>query len=219
MNYEYITGSYLGEDEQQVIREILRPKDAVFYDIGANVGYFSICVAKMVPHCKVIAFEPIPEHYNNFKTHLKINNIGNIILHEVAVAEGETELLFSNFQNSEGNTYKNESLLFKSAKNTLKVKGISVDGFIAQGNPAPTLLKMDVEGAELDVLKGAAQTLLKHKPYIILATHDCHVPGVKEKCLAFLKEMGYTTSVIGAHNKYLPGLDDFFAQPSLHKNS
>ena len=84
------------------------------------------------------------------------------------------------------------------------------------GYPAPNVIKIDIEGAEYDALIGATNTLIKYKPNLLLATHNCKVPGVKEKCLAYLKELGYTLEHTGYQNRAIAGLDDYIA---IHRDN
>ena len=213
MNYEYLTGTYISPDELKIIKKVLDKKEAAFYDIGANVGYYSITVARLLPQCIIFAFEPMPQHLQHLKNHIAINKTAVIQIQNVAVSGISSELVFSNDKNSEGNTYKNQSPLFKKSTSTIKVKSITLDDFVSFGHKPPTLLKIDAEGAELDVLNGAAKTIAKYKPVIMLATHDCHVPGIKNKCKEFLSSMNYRITPIGSAEKYLQGLEDFLAEP------
>jgi FkbM family methyltransferase len=214
MNYEYLTGSYIGDDEVEVLARVLNRPDPVFYDIGANVGYFSVTVSRLFPHSVIYAFEPMPEHLQTLQDHLQLNAIGNVLIEPLAISDKTGDLEFSGMQGSEGNTYKNESALFQKAGNSFKVKGTSVDDFIAAGNRVPNFLKIDVEGAELDVLHGALHTIRMYRPAILLATHDCHLAGIKDKCVEFLQAEGYSLEGIGAHNKHVAGLEDFIAMPA-----
>ena len=61
------------------------------------------------------------------------------------------------------------------------------------------------------MLLGAVKTLTQYRPKILLATHDCHVPGVQKKCVDFLEEMGYTLTRMDASIKKISGLDDYIA--------
>jgi len=211
MNYEYLTGKYLDQEELNIIEQSLALPDPVFYDIGANVGYVSIAVSQLTK-AKVLAFEPIPEHQERLRSHMEINHIKGIELFPYAVAEKTGVIEFSNSPGSEGNTYKKESAMFTPGK-VFKVNCVSVDEFISDSHPVPHLLKIDVEGAELDVLHGAINTIRTHRPHILLATHDCHIAGIKDKCLEFLKAERYDLREVGAEGKHLPGLADFYATP------
>jgi uncharacterized membrane-anchored protein len=98
---------------------------------------------------------------------------------------------------------------------TIKINTRSIDSLVKSGFRPPHVIKIDVEGAELDVLKGAAETLRTYKPHILLATHDGHLPGVKDACIALLASMGYTLQHTGFFNKHVAGHDDYIA---IHKD-
>ncbi|MEP7236284.1 MAG: FkbM family methyltransferase, partial [Ferruginibacter sp.] len=115
----------------------------------------------------------------------------------------------------DGNTYIKESYVFSGTENKITAQCQSIDGLINEGYDKPDIIKIDVEGAEYDVLVGARNTLEQYHPNILLATHDCHLQGVQEKCVSFLKELGYDLQHTGRHNKYMDGLDDYIA---IHKS-
>lgn len=91
-----------------------------------------------------------------------------------------------------------------SEQGAIEVETISLDEFIKQGNPLPDLIKMDIEGAEFDVLSGAKEILKTKKPVIFLATHS---DEVKKNCLELLKGMNYQIEIIG--NGTLEKADEF----------
>jgi hypothetical protein len=68
---------------------------------------------------------------------------------------------------------------------------------------------MDVEGAEVVVLLGAKNYLTVYKPSIMLATHDCHLEGVKDRCLKLLDEYGYSYKKIDDFKKIV-GQEDYY---------
>ena len=128
----------------------------------------------------------------------------------ISNAEKQIEFSDSNIQ-KEGNTYVKGSPIFSGAENKITVQCYSVDGLLEQGFERPDVMKIDVEGAEYDVLQGAVNTLQRYKPGILLATHDCHLPGVQEKCAQLLKQLGYILAHTGNYNKQRDGLDDYIA--------
>lgn len=210
-NYEYITGTYLGTDETHVLKTFLKNDKSVFYDIGAHVGLFSVAASRLIPGCTIYAFEPMPDNFEVLKSHLQINNIKEVQPFQYAVSNIEGEVSFTNMGSSEGNTYINQSPAFKNASSVFTVKSVFIDDLIALGYKPPSIIKIDVEGAELDVLKGAVETIKRYRPVVLLATHNCHLPGIKDKCVLFMQNLGYNLEVSRTLNKYKDGLDDFIA--------
>ncbi len=214
-SYEYIMGNY---EEPEVMKAFISwlKSDSVFYDIGANIGFYSLIANVINTDGKIYAFEPMPSVRKIFEDHIKLNKRhilnNNISLLPFAIADTEKEVLFSNdTRQIDGNTYIKGSPVFSASKNKLMVQCYSVDGLLKQGYNKPDIIKIDVEGAEFDVLQGAINTLQQYKPNILLATHDCHLPGVQQNCVAFLQQLGYHLQHTGTHNKQLKGLDDYIA--------
>lgn len=218
-SYDYILGKY--EDPATLNQFIswLKP-DTVLYDVGANVGYHSLVANSIIQNGTIYAFEPMPFVRAIFEKHIQLNcrliGKNKISVLPMAISNETKEVEFSNDPTyRDGNTYITESYVFKGTGDTIKVPCQSIDGFIAQGYKIPDIIKIDVEGAEHDVLLGAKKTLHQYKPNILLATHDCHLPGVQQKCVDFLNELGYDVQHTGNYHKYMDGLDDYIA---IHKS-
>jgi len=214
-SYEYILGNYEDPALIETFMGWLKP-DTVFYDLGAHIGYYSLLANCVISTGKIYAFEPLPANRLVFEKIVALNKAQiqhhNIELFPFAVSDSSKELSFSNDpDHAEGNTFIQTSPVFAHAANSIMVKSISIDEWIKQAHAAPDIIKIDVEGAEYEVLKGAMHTLQTYKPKILLATHDCQLPGVKDQCLNLLKELGYTVTHTGYYNKQLAGLDDFMA--------
>lgn len=213
-SYEYLLGNY--EDAETVKTFISWFKaNSVFYDIGANVGYHTLLANQVITAGKIYSFEPLPVLQDIFTKHLSLNYKlinNNIQLLPIGVSDKEKDVLFSNIiSNTDGNTYVQQSPTFIESKNKILIHCISIDEMVANGFPSPDIIKIDVEGAEFDVLNGAIHTLQKNMPKILLATHDCHLLGVKDKCISFLQKFGYNLKHTGNYNKQLKGLDDYMA--------
>ena len=218
-SYDYILGQYEEPETMRLFLSWLKP-DAVFYDIGSNVGFHALTASRIIQTGKIYAFEPMPAVRAVFEKHMGLNTKhminNNIFLSPMAIANEEKEVEFSNDAcHSDGNTYISESYVFTGTANKIKVQCHSIDGLIRQGYETPDIIKIDVEGAEYDVLKGAEETLKNCKPNILLATHDCHLPGVQKKCVQFLEELGYRLTHTGGYHKYMGGIDDYIA---IHKS-
>jgi len=214
-SYEYILGNY--EDPETMNTFLLWLKDdTVYYDIGSNIGFHALTANQVITTGKIYAFEPSPTARTQFEKHISLNKKfimqNNISLLPFAIADEEKQVEFSNSNmHNDGNTYIKESSVFAVSENKIEVHCYSVDGLIIQGYNKPDVIKIDVEGAEYDVLLGAINTLQQYKPNILLATHDCHLPGVQDNCVKFLQGLGYNLKHTGSHNKQLKGLDDYIA--------
>jgi len=219
-SYEYILGIYEDPKTQQQLLSWLKP-GSVFYDIGSNVGFHALLAARVIRTGIIYAFEPMPAVRKIFELHISLNkkmiSSSNIRVLPFAIADSEKEVEFSNDDSHrDGNTYIPQSYVFTGTQNKIRVQCQSIDGLIGQGYEIPGIIKIDVEGAEYDVLLGAKNTLQQFRPHILLATHDCHLPGVQQKCVQLLEELGYHVQHTGTHNKHMAGLDDYIA---IHKST
>ena len=169
-------GYLLGTDEphlQKIIREYVAAGDTV-YDIGANIGYVSLSLAKQVGDGGlVIAFEPVPRNIDSFRENIKINQLTNIKLLEFAASHSSGEAVIRIAENL------SMASLFWHQNNPLAteivIKTASIDGLIESGDLVyPRFVKIDVEGSEGSVLQGMLQTLAAAKPILFV---ECSEAG------------------------------------------
>lgn len=180
-----------------------------FLDIGANAGYFSLLAAKYSANKnqRIIAIEPIKENLELIENHIGLNNFSSIEILPIAVADTDRVVEFTSSSNLAANTYHEGSSLFEiSPKISIQAK--CLDTICDSLGLKKFVVKIDVEGAELDVLKGAKNTLLKHRPELMLATHECHNKGVERDCIDFLKSLNYQCEPI-AEEKFVSGQQDY----------
>ncbi|MBK6379327.1 MAG: FkbM family methyltransferase [Chitinophagaceae bacterium] len=218
-SYDYLLGEYEDPATLKLFISWLKP-DSVFYDVGSNVGFHSLTANKVIESGKIYAFEPMPSVRQVFEKHISLNQkfmiTNNITILPFAISNNEKQVEFSNDRvHRDGNTYIKESYIYSGTENKITVQCQSIDGLIKQGYDKPDIIKIDVEGAEFDVLTGAKNTLQQYRPNILLATHNCHLPGVQDRCVQFLKDLGYHLQHTGKHNKNMDGLDDYIA---VHKS-
>ena len=163
-------------------------KGGVFYDVGANIGLFSLLLSEHAS--QVIAFEP--EH-NNLSCLRRTVEHGpkNIRIFDCALGASDGTMMFDR----RGGAFSGR-LATKDAFDGTLVPVRSVDSVVAEGASAPDLMKIDVEGGEGGVLQGALNTLRAHRPTIICEMHADDPEGVR---LAFdiLKEAGYKVASLG----------------------
>jgi len=169
----------LSEPERLKIVKNLISKNFVCFDIGANIGIYSLLFSR---YSKLVyAFEPLPRNLSFLQRMLQLNKVKNVIIVPSAVADKNGESMFKAASNvAEGRL---------DASGTQRVTTISLDSFIKKKKVYPNLLKIDIEGAELLALEGARNYLSKSKPIIIIETHG---DLVKQKCFKFLEQIGYT---------------------------
>lgn len=157
---------------------LVRP-DSVVFDVGANVGLYSLLFARACQ--KVYAFEPVPSNLAWLARTLAANRIANVtVLPWAAGAESGLTAFAEGEHHSEGRL---------DASGAMPAFAVSLDAFAARYGARPDLIKIDVEGGELDVLRGAEGLLRSGRPAILLSTHG---DGPKAECLAYLKGLGYS---------------------------
>lgn len=161
----------------------------VFFDIGANVGYYSILASKMVGAAgKVVAFEPVISNLTFLHRHVELNGAKNVRVLPFALSDKSAIASFSLGQNSAMGHLTNGSGGGKS-DDSVYVPTVALDEIAAKMNLLPDVMKIDVEGAEMDVFRGAERVLREAKPTIFLSTHS---PELRAACLEFLRSRGYT---------------------------
>jgi len=194
-----INGCWLGtyELDKQVLFSKYLKSGMMVYDVGANVGYYSLLASLVIGmEGKVFSFEPLPENISYLKKHIELNNLKNVKVIDRAVNDKFSKLRFTFGDNRSAGHISNEG--------EIEIETTSLDEFIKEGNPLPDLIKMDIEGAEYDALVGAKELVKTKKPVIFLATHSNEL---RAKCLKLLTDHGYTISSID--NKPIEESDEF----------
>ena len=150
-------------------------------DVGAHVGYYTLLSAVLVgPRGRVVAFEPNPRNCGYLRRHVRMNGCANVQVEEAAgsAANGTARFVFGS---GTGTGHLAEG-------GTVEVQTVRLDDYCASRGIVPTAIKVDVEGAELDVLRGGEETIVAHHPVIFLSTHGA---SIHRACLAWLRERGY----------------------------
>jgi FkbM family methyltransferase len=190
----------LGTNEppvQAALAEHLQAGD-IFFDIGGNVGFFTVIGARLVgSEGHVYVFEPAPENAAMIRHNLALNHFDHVTLFEKAVAQtsGQAALHVSTYSGGAALASVGEP---PDLKETITVGIVSIDELVTQQQvKPPTVVKIDVEGAEMDVLQGMAQTLHRYKPVLIYEIDDGAEAAYRAKCDAcaqFLRSAGYELS-------------------------
>jgi FkbM family methyltransferase len=187
-------GMLLGRYEPMVVSEILSAGPiGVAYDVGAHCGFMSLVLSKLVGKTgKVFAFEPILENQIAINRLIDMNRLDQVVqVTPLAVGEsnGKSRMLLrecSSMHQLQEAYQGKESGIYS----TIDVESCTLDSFIFErGNPCPQLIKIDVEGAEELVLKGALKTLEVCKPTMVI---EIHGPQNALKVWKLLRGPGYT---------------------------
>jgi FkbM family methyltransferase len=182
-------GYLLGTDEphlQRAIRDYVARGDTV-YDIGANIGYVSLSLAKRVGSSgRVIAFEPVPRNIDAFRENIGINGITTIQLLEFAASDraGEAVIRIADNPSTASLVWHRDN----SSATELGIRTVSIDELVEAGELGyPKFVKIDVEGAEGSVLQGMHRTIAAARPVLFV---ECSEAG-REKAWPLLQELGY----------------------------
>jgi FkbM family methyltransferase len=185
--------------KQELISEAVRP-NTVFYDVGANVGFYTLLSSVLVGGGKVFAFEPHLRNLEYLKRHIALNHIKNVEVLELAIAHENGIALFE--------IEPTGSMGCLSSAGQVKVQTASLDCLLAQGKILPpNYIKMDIEGAELLALRGGEHCIRQHRPQIFLATHG---PEIHSECCRLLDGWGYECQILDFNQD---GLGEVVASP------
>lgn len=165
----------------------------VIVDVGANIGATVLPLAKAAGvQGRVFAFEPDPVNFARCRRNLELNRVSNVLLSDLALAHriGSFDL----FQVQPGNPGMNR-ILEAGEGDSVKVKSSTLDAFVAkEGLSRVDLIKMDIEGFEMNALLGAEQTLGRFKPdlHIELSDENLRANGQSAAGLvAYLSQWDY----------------------------
>ena len=199
MNPEFAFSNYSswgGQHNRGFDHLISNLKDSkVFFDVGAHIGLVTLPAATTMPtDGLVVAFEPSKTNFNHLKSHLKANNLDSKV-------DLVKTLVGSNNKNRSfySNDYENGMNSISPIK---KIKGykfielnqLSLDSYCERSGNIPQIIKIDVEGAELDVLKGANDLIKRFAPTIYLSVHPKHLKalGIETKeLIKYINSIGY----------------------------
>jgi hypothetical protein len=156
----------LYEKELEGPYRLLIKMDNIIYDVGGCDGYTAIILAHLAPDGKVISFEPSPKMCDTFRRNLSLN----------PSLAPRVELVHAFVGSSKDTT-------FVQASKTVAAPTISIDDIVCDGSyPPPSFVKIDVDGAEMEVLQGMRETLHEYRPALIIETHS---EELERQCIAF----------------------------------
>jgi FkbM family methyltransferase len=146
----------------------------VFYDVGANVGFVSALAARCAgPGGRVVAFEPLPANMRWLRHNLGLNRFSNAEAHDVALGDRDGVAEFIVAEESGLGKLSGYEKSHEAIAGRIEVRVRRLDDYRgAAGLPAPSVIKVDVEGAEAEVLRGASATIAACRPVLMVELHD-----------------------------------------------
>lgn len=169
-------------DMQSAVAKLVQPGMTV-WDVGANVGFYTLAFSRIVgSQGRVFAFEPLAQNVDNLLSHLRLNAVPNAVLVQAALGSSNGLIGFERAD-------LNEKGRISQKETSYLVPTFTVDEILAQHPTSrPDFLKIDVEGAESDLLEGARGFLHDSKPLLLLALHG---RDQSERCSQLLSDIGY----------------------------
>jgi FkbM family methyltransferase len=185
--------------EPETIRWLdLLPAGETLWDIGANIGVYALYAAR-ARGLNVVAFEPSASSYAVLIRNIEINRLGDQIAAYCLAFDAETRLDYLQMEHTEAGHSMHAFGAGRTISGTASaffrqsVAGFAVDEFCALFRPPPPAhIKLDVDGIEPEILKGAAATLAAHVKTLLVEIEDA-VPGraIRE----FLASLGFAEDV------------------------
>jgi len=177
----------------------------VVIDLGAQTGSFSL-LAKYFPHSRWYAFEPIKEAADTLKTNLFLNHIQNVSVYQMAASDysGQAILKLPPNLNGWGLATIGSNVLRFTPDGERSIDCIDLDSFIVSNSIEKVdFMKLDTEGWELYILKGAKNLIMRDQPVILMEYNETNMKQCnvrKEEINDFLQTMGYEWELISSED-------------------
>ncbi len=196
----YFFGEY-ETDTNNVLEKYIKPDDVVI-EAGANIGSETLLIARMLKQGRIYAFEPNPYTFERLKINASINELHNISAFDYALGESDTTIQFNIYPKNFCNSGMSSKYMETSNTRKIDVTQKKLDSFLKENNINKVdFIKMDIQGAEMDMIAGAAETIARHKPTIF--TEACEPYNDTKVLFDTLKNAGYNVYLIGEHQTTL----------------
>jgi FkbM family methyltransferase len=171
---DYWLGTY-ELDLQQAVDELVQP-GWVVYDVGANIGYISLMLARQVGETgRVFAFEALPANVQRLRRNIGLNELQDRVhVISAAVVDQAAPVHFlvhpsTSMGKVVGSAGRDK---IQEYQQEIEVMGLALDGFVYEdGHPAPQVIKLDIEGGEVLAVKGMQRILAELRPLMLVELH------------------------------------------------
>lgn len=159
-------------------------------DIGAQSGFYTLLLSKLVgPQGNVVAFEPFPANFRVLAENVRLNGLSNVIPRQEAVSAQSGELSLT-MPPGQANLLAGPLLAGEATQDVI-VRAVSLDDWASASGSQINFLKMDIEGAETDVLRGAQRVLHDHRPIMVIELHGNNAGQGDHPVLSLLQQARY----------------------------
>jgi len=155
---------YENNKQAEIMKKFVKKGDVVM-DIGANIGIYSLLLAKIVGNKgKVYSFEPDPKNFKILKKNIGINKYKNIIPIKKAISNktGKTKLFIAEFNKGDHRIYPSDE-----KRKFIEIETISLNDYSKNNKDKIKFIKMDIQGAEVLAFEGGNSFFKKQKPVIL----------------------------------------------------
>ncbi len=176
------------------IVEVLKKKvasDAICLDIGANIGSISVTLSLLAPGGRIFAFEPVAENYEFLRKNLEANGIRNVEPFRLALSDQNGRAQFNFTSEFAGGAHFSDTSWVDSREKSESVEMRTLDSWVKEKKIEQIdVIKLDVEGAELRVLRGAEETLKRFRPVLIVEFNGFTLEKIAGiQCRQFFEEL------------------------------
>ncbi len=189
----FFFGEY--EFDTNKILELYLKQDDIVIEAGANIGSETLLISKKLTKGTIYCFEPNPYSYERLKINISINELTNVHTYDYALGEEDSEIKFHIYPKGFCNSGMSSKYMETPITHEITVAQKTVDSFIIENNITKLdFIKMDIQGAEMDLITGASETLKKFKPTIF--TEACEPYNDTKKLYELLVSLGYDVFLI-----------------------
>lgn len=185
-----------GHDEFEVLncmRDLVKVGGAVV-DIGAHIGIETLMLSEWVGSTgQVLSLEPDPATFAMLRRNCELNGCQNVRLFQMAASSSAGTLSFVSNEGVTSHLARSDDSMKGDGNSTIQVQAVRLDDLLAEQRVTPSLIKVDVEDFEGDVLRGAANLLKDAHPAWVI---EIHSPKSARECNDILASAGYVVSVI-----------------------
>jgi FkbM family methyltransferase len=195
---------FFGEYEvgtNRILAKYIKENDVVI-EAGANIGSETLLISRLLKTGHIHCFEPNPYTFERLKINITINELKNVNAYDCALGEADGEINFHIYP--KGFCNAGMSSKYMQTPNTLKINVVqkTLDTFIKENKITKVdFIKMDIQGAEMDMIKGSAETIAAFKPTIF--TEACEPYNNTQKLFEILKSYNYNIYFIENDSSFL----------------